>query len=83
MGVAARAWLKLRTAIIAASRAAHGKVHPQFPNRARPTIDGDFAEIKRASVVGTHRFKFDQILEAYDAFSRAAETQALKVVIVA
>jgi alcohol dehydrogenase len=31
----------------------------------------------------THRFKFDQILEAYDAFSRAAETQALKVVIAA
>ncbi len=31
----------------------------------------------------THRFKFDQILEAYDVFSRAAETQALKVVIAA
>lgn len=31
----------------------------------------------------THRFKFDQILEAYEAFSKAAETQALKVVIAA
>ncbi|MBV9909794.1 MAG: zinc-dependent alcohol dehydrogenase family protein [Hyphomicrobiales bacterium] len=31
----------------------------------------------------THRFKFDEILEAYDAFSKAAETQALKVVIAA
>ncbi len=31
----------------------------------------------------THRFKFDQILDAYDTFSRAAETQALKVVIAA
>jgi alcohol dehydrogenase len=31
----------------------------------------------------THRFKFDEILEAYDAFSNAAETQALKVVIAA
>jgi alcohol dehydrogenase len=25
----------------------------------------------------THRFKFGEILEAYDTFSRAAETQAL------
>ncbi|HEY1863504.1 MAG TPA: zinc-dependent alcohol dehydrogenase family protein [Roseiarcus sp.] len=31
----------------------------------------------------THRFKFGEILEAYDVFSRAAETQALKVVIAA
>jgi alcohol dehydrogenase len=29
----------------------------------------------------THRFKFAQILEAYDTFSRAAETKALKVLI--
>ena len=29
----------------------------------------------------THRFKLDQILEAYDTFGRAAETQALKVII--
>jgi alcohol dehydrogenase len=29
----------------------------------------------------THRFGFDQILDAYDVFSRAAETQALKVII--
>jgi alcohol dehydrogenase len=29
----------------------------------------------------THRFKLDQIIEAYDTFSRAAETKALKVVI--
>lgn len=29
----------------------------------------------------THRFKLDQILEAYDTFARAAETQALKVII--
>jgi len=31
----------------------------------------------------THRFKLDQILEAYDAFSKAAQTHALKVVIAA
>jgi alcohol dehydrogenase len=31
----------------------------------------------------THRFKLDQILEAYDTFSRAADTQALKVIIAA
>jgi len=31
----------------------------------------------------THRFKFGEILEAYDAFSKAAETRALKVVIAA
>jgi alcohol dehydrogenase len=29
----------------------------------------------------THRFKFDNILEAYDTFGRAAETNALKVII--
>jgi alcohol dehydrogenase len=29
----------------------------------------------------THHFKLDQILDAYDTFSRAATTQALKVVI--
>lgn len=29
----------------------------------------------------THRFRLDQIVEAYDTFGRAAETQALKVVI--
>jgi alcohol dehydrogenase len=29
----------------------------------------------------THRFRFDQILDAYDTFARAASTQALKVII--
>ena len=29
----------------------------------------------------THRFRLDQILEAYDTFGRAAETHALKVII--
>jgi alcohol dehydrogenase len=29
----------------------------------------------------THRFTFDQILDAYDTFGRAAETKALKVAI--
>jgi alcohol dehydrogenase len=29
----------------------------------------------------THHFSFDQILEAYDTFARAAETKALKVII--
>ena len=29
----------------------------------------------------THHFRFDQMLEAYDTFGRAAETKALKVVI--
>ncbi|MEO7351206.1 MAG: zinc-dependent alcohol dehydrogenase family protein [Marmoricola sp.] len=29
----------------------------------------------------THRFTFDQMMEAYDTFGRAAETKALKVVI--
>jgi alcohol dehydrogenase len=29
----------------------------------------------------THRFDFDQVLDAYDTFSRAAETHALKVLI--
>ena len=31
----------------------------------------------------THRFRLDQILEAYDTFGRAAETKALKVIITA
>ncbi|TFC41753.1 alcohol dehydrogenase [Cryobacterium sp. TMT1-21] len=34
-----------------------------------------------AEKLATHRFSFDQILDAYDTFSRAAETKALKVVI--
>ena len=29
----------------------------------------------------THRFRLDQVLEAYDTFGRAAETKALKVII--
>ena len=29
----------------------------------------------------THRFKLDQILDAYDVFGRATETGALKVII--
>ena len=29
----------------------------------------------------THRFTFDQVLDAYDTFGSAAETKALKVVI--
>ena len=28
----------------------------------------------------THRFKLDQILDAYEAFAHAADTRALKVV---
>jgi alcohol dehydrogenase len=40
-------------------------------------------QIKHAGVGATHRFKFDEMLEAYDAFSKAAETHALKVLIVA
>jgi alcohol dehydrogenase len=31
----------------------------------------------------THRFTFDQILDAYDTFGRAADTRALKVIIAA
>ncbi len=31
----------------------------------------------------THRFRFDQMLDAYDVFGRAAETGALKVIIAA
>ncbi|KQX61805.1 zinc-dependent alcohol dehydrogenase family protein [Angustibacter sp. Root456] len=30
---------------------------------------------------GTHHFTFDQVLDAYDTFARAAQTKALKVVI--
>jgi alcohol dehydrogenase len=29
----------------------------------------------------THRFKFDEILDAYETFAHAAETRALKVII--
>ena len=31
----------------------------------------------------THRFRLDEILAAYDTFARAADTQALKVIIAA
>ncbi|TFD61586.1 alcohol dehydrogenase [Cryobacterium suzukii] len=34
-----------------------------------------------AEKLATHHFNFDQFLEAYDTFGRAAETKALKVVI--
>ena len=34
-----------------------------------------------AELFATHWFTFDQVLEAYDTFSRAAETKVLKVVI--
>ena len=34
-----------------------------------------------AAQLATHRFDFDQVLDAYDTFSRAAETRALKVLI--
>ncbi|ANP73199.1 zinc-dependent alcohol dehydrogenase family protein [Cryobacterium arcticum] len=34
-----------------------------------------------AERLATHRFGFDQVLDAYDTFSRAAETHALKVLI--
>lgn len=34
-----------------------------------------------AELFATHRFTFDEFIEAYDTFSRAAETKALKVVI--
>jgi alcohol dehydrogenase len=34
-----------------------------------------------AEKFGTHHFTFDQIIDAYDTFSRAAETNALKVII--
>ncbi len=34
-----------------------------------------------AELFATHRFKLDQIVEAYDVFGRAAETTALKVVL--
>ena len=33
------------------------------------------------SVLITHRFPLDRILDAYDTFSKAAETKALKVII--
>lgn len=34
-----------------------------------------------AASFATHRFRLDDVLEAYDTFGRAAETNALKVVI--
>ena len=34
-----------------------------------------------AEKFATHHFTFDQMLDAYDTFGRAAETKALKVVI--
>jgi alcohol dehydrogenase len=34
-----------------------------------------------AALLATHRFTFDTIMDAYDTFSRAADTKALKVVI--
>jgi alcohol dehydrogenase len=36
-----------------------------------------------AKTLITHRFRFDQILEAYETFGHAAKTRALKVIIAA
>jgi alcohol dehydrogenase len=36
-----------------------------------------------ARLLITHRFRFDQILEAYETFGHAADTHALKVIIAA
>jgi alcohol dehydrogenase len=36
-----------------------------------------------ADSFATHHFTFDEFMEAYDTFARAAETKALKVVITA
>jgi len=36
-----------------------------------------------AEKFATHHFRFDQFMDAYDTFARAAETNALKVVITA
>ncbi len=35
----------------------------------------------RSKLLITHRFKLDDILDAYDTFGRAASTEALKVII--
>jgi len=35
----------------------------------------------QAEKFATHFFSFDQFIDAYDTFGRAAETKALKVVI--
>jgi len=34
-----------------------------------------------AKLLITHRFKFDEILEAYDTFAHATDTKSLKVII--
>ncbi len=34
-----------------------------------------------AGKLATHRFALEKIMDAYDTFSRAAETKALKVVL--
>jgi alcohol dehydrogenase len=34
-----------------------------------------------AEKFATHRFSFDQVMEAYETFGRAAESKALKVII--
>jgi alcohol dehydrogenase len=34
-----------------------------------------------AAAFATHQFTFEQVLDAYDTFGRAADTKALKVVI--
>jgi threonine dehydrogenase-like Zn-dependent dehydrogenase len=48
----------------------------RMPPGSRPNHDS--APVQPARFV-THRFGLDEILDAYDMFSRAAETDALKV----
>lgn len=59
------------------------RAHPARPPVARPLLLRRHTPRPRKerppSV--THHFKFDEILDVYDTFSRAAETKALKVII--
>lgn len=47
-------------------------------HRPKPTVESQKLD---ASRLITHRFKLNRIIDAYDTFSRAAETKALKVII--
>ena len=39
------------------------------------------SEMQTTKVLITHRFKFNEILDAYETFAHAADTRALKVII--
>ena len=58
----------------------NGPGQKRLEDRPKPTANV-MALTQGAAQLITHRFRLGDILDAYDTFAKAAETQALKVII--